>query len=64
MFYIIEISLEKVLLYNVKEDPKELENLAENPKHKQTINKLFATLLKLQKETGDTLDLKTVYANL
>jgi arylsulfatase A-like enzyme len=57
-------TINKVLLYNLKQDPKELKNLAENPKHKRTIKNLFATLLKLQKDTGDKLDLKTVYANL
>ncbi len=54
----------KIRLYNLKDDPQETKDLAENPEHKETIKKLFARLLKLQDETGDTLDLQSVYKNL
>jgi len=54
----------KALLFNLKDDPLEMKDLAANPKHKPLMRKLFARLLELQKETGDTLDLKSVYADL
>lgn len=57
-------TIKKVLLYNLKQDPKELHNLADNPKNESTIKELFATLLKLQKDTEDKLDLKSAYPAL
>ena len=51
----------KVLLFNLKEDPLEMTDLAERPEHKPLIRKLIARLAGLQKETGDTLDLKEFY---
>lgn len=53
-----------VRLYNLKADPKEMHDLADDPKQQQTIKRLFARLLKLQEETGDQLDLKNVYPGL
>ena len=54
----------KVLLFDLKNDPDEMRDLCESPEHKPTIRKLFRKLLELQKETGDTLDLKAVYPDL
>jgi len=51
----------KVLLFNLKDDPWEMTDLAERPEHKMRIRKLMARLAGLQKETGDTLDLKAFY---
>ncbi len=51
----------KALLFNLKEDPLEMTDLAERPEHKMRIRKLMARLTGLQKETGDTLDLKEFY---
>jgi len=45
------------LLYNLKNDPDEIENLAGQPEHAQTIRELFAELKRLQQETGDSLEL-------
>ena len=45
------------LLFNLKEDPNEMKNLAENPEYASVIEKLETRLRILQKETGDTLDL-------
>lgn len=56
--------IKKVLLFNIKADPLEMKNLADNPKYRRVIKKLFARLLELQKETGDELDLKSVYPEL
>ena len=55
---------EKVLLFDLKNDPDEMKDLSESPDHKATVKRLFAKLLALQKQTGDTLDLKAVYPSL
>ena len=51
----------KTLLFNLQTDPNELNNLATSAKEKKQLQQLFAALLNLQKETGDTLDLKALY---
>ncbi|MGB2824826.1 MAG: sulfatase-like hydrolase/transferase [Phycisphaerae bacterium] len=55
---------EKVLLFDLKNDPDEMKDLADSGESKPIIKRLFARLLELQKETGDTLDLKAVYPGL
>ena len=54
----------KTLLYNVKKDPHETRNLADLAEYEPTIKKLFKRLLELQKETGDSLDLRQSFAQL
>ena len=54
----------KARLYNLDQDPNEMNDLAENPDHGPRMKKLFARLLELQRETGDELDLKSVFPNL
>ena len=56
--------IKKVLLFDLKKDPHEMNNLANKPEHKSTAKKLFTRLLELQKETGDELDLKATYSGL
>lgn len=51
-------------LYNLAEDPQELNDLAAAPSSKPMMRKLFASLLKLQKEAGDTLDLTKSFSEL
>ena len=46
-----------LLLYDLKKDPYEIENLAEQPEYAQTIRELFDELKRLQRETGDSLEL-------
>jgi len=53
-----------VLLFNIKEDPDEIRNLAADPKFKAAAKALFTKLLDLQKQTGDTLDLKKAFPDL
>ena len=57
-------TIAKARLYNLKKDPQEMNDLAGDEKHKATVKKLFAKLLELQKQTGDTLDIKSVYSEL
>jgi len=54
----------KARLFDLKADPKELKDLADDASQKQRMQKLFKALLELQKENGDTLDLKAVYPEL
>lgn len=54
----------KVRLYHVAADPNEMEDLADDPGQLPRMKKLFARLLGLQKETGDELDLESVYPQL
>jgi choline-sulfatase len=48
-------------LYHLAEDPSELKDLANNREHQGTKQRLFGRLLALQKELGDTLDLKAAF---
>lgn len=54
----------KVRLFNIKEDPFEMRDLADHPKQQDRIRKLFAKLIELQKPTGDELDLRAAYPKL
>jgi arylsulfatase A-like enzyme len=51
---------DKVLLFNMNNDPKEMKNLADNPQHAETVKRLFADLVRLQKDMGDELDLEAI----
>jgi len=54
----------KVLLFDLRKDPEELNDVASVPGYKHVVDRLFETLLRLQKQTGDTLDLKSFYPRL
>jgi len=54
----------QVLLYNLKNDPLELNDIASNPKNSDKIKSLFKDLVQLQKEKGDVLDLESIYENI
>ena len=56
--------VKKVFLFNLKKDPQEMTNLAEQREHKKRVKRLFAKLLELQIQTGDELDLKPIYPDL
>jgi choline-sulfatase len=48
----------KLLLFNLREDPLETNNLADDPEHRDKAAKLLAKLRELQAATGDTLALE------
>lgn len=50
----------KFLLFDLKNDPEEMLNLADQPKFQAKKKALFAELLKLQKQYDDTLDLSAM----
>ena len=49
--------IDKTLLYNLKTDPLEMRNIADDPANARVLRKLKNRLKKLQKEVGDKLDL-------
>lgn len=57
-------AIKKVLLFDLRNDPNEMTDLSTRSKHAARVKRLFARLLELQKQTGDTLDLKRVYPDL
>lgn len=56
--------IKKALLFNLRTDPYEMKDLAEGPGNLPLMKKLFATFRRLQKETGDGLDLAGTYPRL
>jgi choline-sulfatase len=54
----------KALLFNLAEDPLEMHDLASAPGSQAIMQRLFATLRRLQEETGDTLDLAQAFPGL
>jgi arylsulfatase A-like enzyme len=51
----------KVLLFDLKKDPLEMNDLSENPEYASKVKEMFDDLLKLQKSMNDDLDLKPLY---
>ncbi len=54
----------KTLLFNMKNDPLEQIDLSEMPEYQEKKKILLINLEELQKETGDTLDLKLYFTEL
>ena len=55
---------QQVLLFNLRNDPYETRNLAASVDHEPRIRRMFARLLELQKETGDSIDLTETFWQL
>ncbi|MEN8226230.1 MAG: sulfatase-like hydrolase/transferase [Bacteroidota bacterium] len=51
-------------LYNLKDDPNEMNDLAGDPAYLPKMQELFSYFMELQEDTGDTLNLKTIYPQL
>ncbi len=51
-------------LYNLMEDPQEMNDLANDPEFEGKMKELFRSFLELQQETGDTLNITTFYPQL
>ena len=64
MKLILYPTIPKMRLYNLKTDPLEMNDMAGSPEQADTIKSLFATLLELQKENGDELDLKAAFPKM
>lgn len=53
--------INKVRLFDLKRDPEERKDVAENEKYRKVMNDLFNRLQKMQKQIGDPLDLQGCY---
>ncbi|MFH1920913.1 MAG: sulfatase-like hydrolase/transferase [Planctomycetota bacterium] len=51
-------------LYHLRDDPNEMNDLADDPGSRPVMKRLLARLIELQKETGDELDLKASFPDL
>ncbi len=58
---IIYPDIEKVLLFDMTNDPNEMQNLADDKTHFQKAKTLFEDLMQLQKDMSDTLDISHIY---
>jgi choline-sulfatase len=56
--------IKKTRLYDLKDDPQEMNDLAADGIYQPIVKKLFAKLLQLQPQVGDKLDLKSVFGEL
>ncbi|WP_149304672.1 sulfatase-like hydrolase/transferase [Pareuzebyella sediminis] len=53
--------IEKVLLFDLENDPNEMNDLSENPEYSEKVKTLFTDLLELQKKMNDKLSLQKIY---
>ncbi|MGC6430049.1 MAG: sulfatase-like hydrolase/transferase [Jejuia sp.] len=58
---IVYPDIEKTLLFDLKNDPEEMNDLSTNPAYLKTIQDLFKDLLELQKQMNDTLDITHIH---
>ncbi|MDP4679865.1 MAG: sulfatase-like hydrolase/transferase, partial [Cyclobacteriaceae bacterium] len=56
--------IKKVLLFDLENDPKEINDLSANPQFAEKAKTLFKDLIELQKTMGDDLDLNPIYDDL
>jgi choline-sulfatase len=56
--------ISKARLYNIKRDPLEMNDLADDKERGKVMKRLYKRLLKLQQANGDSLDLKAAFPNL
>ena len=61
---IVYPKLEKVLLFDLKNDPEEITNLANDEAYQATVKSLFEELLLLQKQLDDPLDLNPIFQKI
>ncbi|GAB1857545.1 sulfatase-like hydrolase/transferase [Flavobacteriaceae bacterium MHTCC 0001] len=61
---IVYPKIEKVLLFDMANDPEEMLNLSEDITYQPKVKLLFEDLMKLQTEMDDTLDISYIYKTL
>ena len=54
----------KALLFDMKKDPLEMNDLSDQKEYSAKVNELFKELLQLQEQMDDTLDLKPLYKEI
>ena len=55
---------QKILLFDLENDPLELHDLSSDPKNSERLKTLFKDLMQLQGSMGDELDLKSIYETI
>nr|WP_237332478.1 sulfatase/phosphatase domain-containing protein [Zobellia amurskyensis] len=53
--------IEKMLLFDMENDPNEMNDLSDNPEYTEKVKTLFSDLLELQETMGDKLSLQQIY---
>jgi len=61
---IVYPKIEKVLLFDLVNDPKEMTDLAADPAYQDQVKQMFEELLQLQEQLNDELDLQPIYEGL
>ena len=61
---IVYPKVKRIQLYNLAEDPREKNDLSAEPSQSKRISRLLRKLTRLQKNTGDQLDLRKVWPDL
>ena len=61
---IVYPKIKKILLFDLANDPEEMDNLANNPNQKEKVKALFKDLIRLQQEMEDGLSLLEIYEEL
>ncbi|HUH46430.1 MAG TPA: sulfatase-like hydrolase/transferase [Arenibacter sp.] len=56
--------IEKVLLFDLENDPSEMNDVADDPAYSEKVKTLFADLMDLQKTMDDKLDLQDIYVKV
>ncbi len=56
--------LQKLLLFDLENDPEEINDLSNLPTQQERVKMLFNDLVQLQKEMGDELDLKSYFKKM
>ena len=56
--------LSSIVLKILKNDPEEMNDLAEKEEYAEKVKSLFKDLIALQKKMGDKLDLNEIYEQL
>ncbi|TGV00975.1 sulfatase-like hydrolase/transferase [Flavivirga rizhaonensis] len=57
-------NIDKILLFDLKNDPEEMNNIADNPSNKERVKTLFEELIQLQKDMDDPVNLEGLYNTL
>nr|WP_298319418.1 sulfatase-like hydrolase/transferase [uncultured Aquimarina sp.] len=55
--------INKILLFDMINDPEEMNDISDNPEYKEKIKSMFEDLVVLQKEMDDPLDLSELHKN-
>ena len=54
--------ISKARLYNLKNDPLEMNDLAGKPKQQRLMKRMYRQLLSMQRSLGDSLDLEAAFS--